>query len=114
RNDGYWLRLRDREELADFFRKSSRRSDYDLQDIAKQVLGEDGLDYGRYWDTTDDVYRDVIEDLNEQNLQHLANYIVKNIGNQELSLDDYDDALFQQFSEEQGTEGFFKIDSENV
>ena len=113
RSDGYWLRLRDREELADFFRSSSRRSDYDIQEIAKQVL-TDGLEYGWYSDTTDDVYRDVIEVLNEQNIQNLANYIVKNMGNQDLPLKYYKDELFHQFSEEQETEGVFKIDSENV
>ena len=108
---GYYLYLRERTELAVLFKSYGGR-DTSPRDVAENVLGEDWWD--PFWDTTDDVYNDVIEELNEQNLQHLANYIVKNIGNQELSLDDYDDALFQQFSEEQGTEGFFKIDSENV
>jgi len=107
---GYYLYLREREELANLFSNSGR--DFSSRDAAENVLGEDWWE--PYWDTTDDVYRDVIEDLDEQNLQHLANYIVKNIGNQELPLKDYDDALFYQFSEKQGTEGFFKIDSENV
>jgi len=107
---GYYLYLREREELANLFSNSGR--DFSSRDAAEKVLSEDFWD--PYWDTTDDIYRDVIEDLDEQNLQHLANYIVKNIGNQELPLKDYNDALFHQFSEEQGTEGFFKIDSENV
>jgi len=107
---GYYLYLRDRTELAVLFNNSGR--DTTPRDVAENVLGEDWWD--PFWDTTDDVYRDVIDELDEQNLQHLANYIVKNMGNQDLSLDDYDDALFHQFSEEQGTEGFFKITSENV
>jgi hypothetical protein len=107
---GYYLYLRDRTELAVLFNNSGR--DTTPRNVAENVLGEDYWE--PYWDTTDDVYRDVIDDLNGENLQHLANYIVKNIGNQELSLDDYEDALFHQFSEEQGTEGFFKITSENV
>jgi hypothetical protein len=108
---GYYLYLRDRTELAVLFDNSGR--DTTPRNVAENVLGEE--DYWEpYWDTTDDVYRDVIDDLNGENLQHLANYIVKNIGNQELSLDDYEDALFHQFSEEQGTEGVFKITSENV
>jgi len=107
---GYYLYLREREELANLFSKSGR--DYSSRDAAEKVLGEDYWE--PYWDTTDDVYRDVIDELNEENKNHLANYIVENMGDQDLPLKDYDDALFHQFSEEQGTEGFFKIDSENV
>ena len=107
---GYYLYLRDRTELAVLFNNSGR--DTTPRNVAENVLGEDYWE--PYWDTTDDVYRDVIDDLNGENLQHLANYIVKHIGNQELPLDDYEDALFHQFSEEQGTEGVFKITSENV
>ena len=107
---GYYLYLRDRTELAVLFDNSGR--DTTPRNVAENVLGEDYWE--PYWDTTDDVYRDVVDELNEQNLQHLANYILKHIGNQELPLDDYEDALFHQFSEEQGTEGVFKITSENV
>lgn len=111
RGGQYWLYLRDREELADFFKEYSRNtSPYDL---AKAIFNEDDF-FERFWDTTDNVYRDVIDDLNDENKNRLAHYIVKNIGNQELSLEDYDDELFTQFSEEQGTEGFFTITSENV
>ena len=107
---GYYLYLREREELAKLFSNSGR--DFSSRDAAEKVLSEDFWD--PYWDTTDDVYRDVIDELNEENKNHLANYIVKIMGNQELSLNDYDDGLFEQFSEKQGTEGVFKIDSENV
>ena len=107
---GYYLYLRDRTELATLFSSSGR--DYSARDAAEKVLGEDFWE--PYWDTTDDVYSDVIDELNEENKNHLANYIVKNMGNQELSLGDYDDGIFHQFSEEQETEGVFKIDSENV
>jgi hypothetical protein len=107
---GYYLYLREREELANLFSNSGR--DFSSRDAAEKVLGEDWWE--PYYDTSDDVYRDVIDDLNEKNKNHLANYIVKNMGDQELPLKDYDDELFHQFSEEQGTEGVFKIDSENV
>jgi hypothetical protein len=110
RNDGYYLYVKDREELANLF--DSRGRDYTSGDVAKNMLGED------YWepffDTTHDVYGDVIDELNEKNINILAQYIIKNIGNQELSLDDYDDELFHLFSEEQETEELFKITSENV
>ncbi len=103
--DGYYLYLNDREELAKLFKSYSR--DVSPYDVAKGVLGEDFFE--PFSDTTYDVYQDVIEYLNESNINHLAHYIVKNIGNQELPLDDYDEDLFYEFSEEQGTEGFFQI-----
>ena len=61
RSDGFWLYLRDREELAVFF--DDRGRDATARDVAKHVFSEDIWD--PYWDTTSDVYRDVIEDLDE-------------------------------------------------
>jgi hypothetical protein len=113
RNDGYWLRLRDRDELAEFFKSSSRRSDYDVQEIAKQVLG-DGLDYEYFSDTTYDVYSDVIEELNEKNIQHLANYILKNIGNNDLNISDYNSDFFEELAQIQARDGMFQITQDNV
>lgn len=107
---GYYMYLRSREELAELFDKGYR--DDSSYYAAKAVLGED------YWepdyDTTDDVYRDVIEDLNDKNKSILAEYIIKHIGGQDFSLDDYDDELFSNFSEEQGTEDTFQITTNNV
>jgi hypothetical protein len=113
RDDGYWLRLRDRDELAGFFKSSSRRSDYDLQEIAKQVLG-DGLDYEYYSDTTYDVYNDVIKELNEKNIQILADYILKNIGNTDLNSSDYNSDFFEELTEIQARDGIFQITQDNV
>ena len=113
RNDGYWLRLRDRDELAEFFASSSRRSDYDVQDIAKQVLG-DGLNYEYFSETTYDVYGDVIEELNEKNIQILANYILKNIGNNDLNISDYNSDFFEELAQIQARDGMFQITQDNV
>ena len=56
----------------------------------------------------------MISVLDEGNKNILAHHIIKNIGNQEISLDDYEDQFFYDLSEEQGTEGFFKLTSDNV
>lgn len=109
-NGGYYLYLKDREELADLFESGGR--DSGSKDYAKSMLGEDYWE--PFWDTTDDVYRDVIEDLNDKNKSILAEYIIKHIGGQDFSLDDYDDELFSNFSEEQGTENSFQITTNNV
>jgi hypothetical protein len=110
-NGGYYLYVKDREELADLFYSGSRR-EYGAHEYAKSMLGEDMWE--PFWDTTDDVYKDVIEDLNDKNKSILAEYIIKNIGGQEFSLNDYNNGLFVNFSEEQGTERTFQITSENV
>jgi hypothetical protein len=109
-NGDYHILLRDREELAELFEDGGRNTT--SRDAAKAVLSEDMWD--PFWDTTDNVYRDVIEDLNETNINNLAHYIVKKIGNTDLPLEHHNNKLFHKFSEEQETEDFFQITSENV
>ena len=109
-NGGYYLYIRDRDELAELFSSGGR--DNSSYEYAKSVLGDDSWE--PYWDTTENVYNDVIDDLDKKNLGHLAEYIIRHIGDQELSTDDYDNDLFNTFSNEQGVEGTFKITKENV
>lgn len=105
--DGYYLRLHDRTELAELF-KSSSRNDENYR-AAKAVLGEDYWE--PYWDTTDNVYSDVIEELNENNLQHLAVYILNQIGGQKFSNTDYHNEFFEEISDDEGN---FEINNENI
>ena len=69
------LELNDASDLAKLF--CSGRNDISQDTIGEILSGE--ADWDRYWDTTDDVYRDVIEELNEENLKYLYSYIVKNL-----------------------------------
>lgn len=69
------LILRDTTDLGKLFCES--RNDISVDTIKDILSGEANWD--RYWDTTDDVYRDVIEELDEKNLQHLYEYIVTNL-----------------------------------
>ena len=113
RPDGFYLNLgNDRDELASFF-CGSYRSDVSAEDVAKQVFSEDGLGNDWHFDA-DTKPSDVIDDLNEQNTIHLKDVIFKEIGNVELSLEDYDSDFFESLSEEQGTEGYFKIGPEDL
>ena len=113
RPDGFYLNLgNDRDELASFF-CGSYRNDVSAEDVAKQVFSEDGLGNDWHFDV-DTKPSDVIDDLNEQNTIHLNDVIFKEIGNVELSLEDYDSDFFESLSEEQGTEGYFKIQAEDL
>lgn len=106
-NGEYWLRLGDREELSIFF--DNRGRDATAYDLAKGILEEDDRWFERFWDTTDDVYRDVIDELDDSNLQVLASRILKEIGNQDLNIEDYGSDFFHELMREQGREDFFQI-----
>jgi hypothetical protein len=110
RSDGFWLYLRDREELAVFF--DDRGRDATAKDVAKHVFSEDMWD--PYWDTTSDVYRDVIEELDDNNEKHLGEYILRHIGNQDLNVEDYSADFFQELADIQARDGIFQITQDNV
>jgi hypothetical protein len=113
RPDGFYLYLgNDRDELASFFCGSSRR-DSSPENVAKLIFSDEGLGHDWYFDN-DTKPSDVIDDLDEKNTIHLKDAIFKEIGNVELSLEDYSSDFFESLSEEQGTEGYFKIQAEDL
>ena len=113
RPDGFYLYLgNDRDELASFFCGSSRR-DSSPEDVAKLVFSDEGLGNDWYFDNNTKP-SEVIDDLDEKNTIHLKDAIFKEIGNVELSLEDYSSDFFESLSEEQGTEGYFKIQAEDL
>jgi hypothetical protein len=111
RPDGFYLYLKDREELANFYCGSNRRSD-GVRYVAEQVFSEDGLDYDLY-DSNTKPYETVTE-LDDTNLTKLKDIIYKEVGNVELLLDDYNSDFFESLSEEQGTPGYFRIRPEDL
>lgn len=111
RNGGFYLYLRDREELSNFYCGSNVRRN-GVRHIAEKIFGEEGLDYG-YYDSGAKPYETVIE-LDDRNLTKLKDIIYKEVGNAELSLEDYDSDFFEDLSEEQGTPGYFRIRPEDL
>jgi hypothetical protein len=112
RDGGYYLRLRGREELSEFFCGGGNRNRYSARQVAEQILSEEGLDYV-YYDSNTKPYETVTE-LDDTNLAKLKDIIYKEVGNVELSLEDYDSDYFEGLSEEQGTEGYFRITPESL
>jgi hypothetical protein len=112
RSDGFWLKLRDREELAVFF--DNRGRDSTARHLAKAILSEDDSWFDRWWDTTDDVYNDVIGELDDTNKKHLADYLLRHIGNQDLNVEDYEADFFHELAEIQARDGFFQITQDDV
>ena len=80
-NGVIYLDLDDRSELSNFFCESSRNglSKGYVEDI---LSGENDLYL--FDNTTDSVYRDVIEGLNPKNMKHLREYIVENLKGQKI------------------------------
>ena len=107
KDDGYYLEIKDREDLAELFYSGGR--DTSARDVAKIVLGEDDM-WDRWGNTTDDVYRDVIEELNPANIELLKKHILDVLTNWKIEIDDETPDLFNNYSED----GIFYLTPENV
>jgi hypothetical protein len=79
---GYYMYLRSRDELAELFDKGYR-DDSSYYAAKAVLLGEDYWE--PYYDTTDDVYGDVIEELDPENMKRLYEYIVNELEGIEIS-----------------------------
>ena len=77
------------------------------------VLSEDGLGHDWYYDSGVKPYQ-VVDELDEANITRLKDIIYKEVGDKELSLEDYDSDFFGSLSEEQGTDGYFRIRSQDL
>jgi hypothetical protein len=106
RPDGFYYNVRDREDLSNLFCGSNR--DGGARHVAKLVLSEDGMGHDWYYDSGTKPYQ-VVEELDEANITALKDIIYKEVGDKELSLEDYDSDFFGSLSEEQGTDGYFRI-----
>lgn len=104
----YYIRVRDREDFAELFNNSGRNTS--ARDVAKAVLGEDNDMFERWGNTTDDIYRDVVEELNPENIELLKKYILSRLTNSEIEIDDETPNLFNNYSED----GVFYLTPDNV
>jgi hypothetical protein len=104
-----YLEISDRGDLAKLFCDGNR---YDLsRDTIETILSGDGDAYEPYWDTTQDVYSDVIEELTPDNDKRLGEYIVNVLKGQQISADT--DEL-QLIASEQGHPEYVEVSMENV
>jgi hypothetical protein len=65
KGDDWYLYLNNQEDLADLF-YDGRES---TKDLVKNVFNDDHWE--PYWESTGDIYRDVVEELNNKNLKKL-------------------------------------------
>ena len=100
------LVLRDASELKTLFCVS--RNDITQNTIGELLSGDS--DWDRYWDTTDDIYRDVVEELNPENIERLKQYMLSVLTNWKIEVDDETPDLFNNYSEDD----IFYLTPENV
>jgi hypothetical protein len=108
KDDGYYIKIGDREDLADLFYGGGR--DTSARDVTKAVLGEDNDMFDRWGNTTDDIYRDVVEELNPENIERLKQNMLNQLTNWKIEVDDETPDLFNNYSED----GIFYLTPENV
>jgi hypothetical protein len=102
-----FLETTDRGSFSKLF--CSNRNDISRDTIEQILSGEDAFD--PYWDTTDDVYRDVIEELTPENDKRLQEYIVDILNGREVEPEGEE---LELIASEQGHPEFAIITSENV
>ena len=98
-------------DLSEFFGQSMRSYNYNT--IVKNIFGEGDNGYD-FYDTTDNVYRDVVEVLNSDNLNYLKNIILKKLDGVQIELDSSSSSWMEEESEKQGNKEYIMINSLNI
>jgi hypothetical protein len=88
----------------------------DDRDISRKTIeeildGEYEVDYWSSYDLTDNIYRDVIEELTKENLRYLKDYIVKELEGKQIEL--YTE-LLESIAERQGHPEYVVVDQSNI
>lgn len=104
----YYLVLDRLSDLSDLF--CDNRNSLSTKTIAGLLDGEsDSWDW--FNETTDDIYRDVIQELNKENLDYLKEYIVKELKDTQISPETEE---LELIAEEQGHDEYLFVNEENI
>ena len=104
-NGTIYLDLDDRSELSNFFCERSRNGI--SMDSIKEILSGDPDTFFDY-DTTGNVYSDVIEELSPKNMKHLREYVVENLKGQKIETETIE---LQDIAKEQGHPEYVTVDN---
>jgi hypothetical protein len=107
-NGKAYLELSDRGDLARLFCKNDRNGL--SRDTIEEILNGDSS-WEPYYDTTDNVYRDVIEELTPENDKTLQEYIVNDLKGEQISPETSE---LELIASEQGHPEYVEVNMENV
>jgi hypothetical protein len=107
-NGKAYLELSDRGDLARLFCKNDRNGL--SRDTIEEILNGESS-WEPYWDTTDNLYRDVIEELTPENDKRLCEYIVDTLKGQQIPAETEE---LELIATEQGHPEYVEVNSENV
>lgn len=107
-NGKYYLTLNEMEDLAEFFKDDSR--DFSSRDLAEKILSEDMMD-DFFYDTMQNIYTDVIEELNTENLKTLSILISDSLN--DIGIEPSTDTLVE-IAEKQGHPDYAIVTPENL
>jgi len=109
KSDGYYLRLRDREEISEFFKETRYEN---TRKLVKNIMGEDWWE--PYYDTTDNVYRDVIEELTPDKLKYFKERVLNELKDKSIEINGRASEEMELIASEQGHDDHFFVTSENI
>ena len=105
-NDIPYLVVNTRGELAKLF--CSYRNELSSDTVETILDGEN--DWGYYDNTTDDVYRDVIEELTKENLRRLKEYIIDTLKGKQIPTST---EVLESIAQSQGND-YVTVDESNI
>lgn len=103
----YYIKVGDREDLSELFYDGGR--DTSARNYVKAIFGEDNWEH--YDNTTDDIFRDVVEELNPENIERLKQHMLDVLTNWYIEVDDNTPDLFNN---QDNDEGIFSLTPENI
>jgi hypothetical protein len=107
-NEKAYLELSDRGDLARLFCKNDRNGL--SRDTIEEILNGESS-WEPFWNTTEDLYRDVIEELTPENDKRLCEYIVDTLKGQQIPAETEE---LELIATEQGHPEYVDVNSENV
>lgn len=107
-----FLTIADRGDLSELFCDDSFSRNTLSQVTVRNILDGEN-DWGRFDVSSENLYRDVIEDLTPENLTHLYQRVLKDFQNETEKI--YPETeLLQEIAKEQGHDDFVELTQENI
>lgn len=110
-NGKIFLTVNYRSDLADLFCDDYRRNALAQSTVSNILDGEN--DWGYVDNTTDNIYRDVIEDLDSDNLKHFYNRVLEDSKKNSIQIIPQTE-LLEEIAIGQGHEDFVILDETNI